>query len=168
MVPLVESFTAQHITQGKIAGAYFLDEATKTDDLSVFFVCSSLVSITGHVGCTDYAFANRALERFTEFRTSLFNQGRRHGKSVCVAWPAWRGGMNISEKELAFIGQKGFIPLDDRQALEIIKSVVEHVDVTNQGDSGISFIASGNKRLYEPFLHSLYLSDQNITSKSIN
>lgn len=157
----------ERITLGKIAGAYYLDEATRSDDLSVFFVCSSLVSITGHVGCTDYAFANRALERFTEFRTSLFNQGQRHGKSVCVAWPAWRGGMDISEKELAFIGQKGFIPLDDDQALNTIKSVVKHAGITEQGDTGISFIASGNKRLYEPFLHSLYLSDQNITLKSI-
>lgn len=141
----------ERIVRGKVLGAYYFDEATKLDDLSLFLVSSSLVSITGHVGCTDYAFANRVLERFTEYRSSLVKQGLRSGMNICIAWPAWKDGMNISHKELEFIKTKGFIPLEDDTALNILKSITENSNL------GIYFLACGNKLEYEKFLNSFYI-----------
>lgn len=142
------------IYNGKMLGAVYLDRATKEDDLGLFFVCSSLTSLTGHVGCTDYALANRCVEKFAQYRTALVEQGKRKGKTACVAWPAWQGGMKISDKELAFIGKKGFVPLNDAQATAILNASL------SPGMPAVVFYACGEKNRYDPFLRSLYLPSQ--------
>ncbi|MDE1485701.1 SDR family NAD(P)-dependent oxidoreductase [Xenorhabdus bovienii] len=145
----VEGYRA--IVDGKLKGIYHLDAATLHDSLDFFVACSSLVALTGHSGGTDYALANRSVEGFIEQRQKLWRQGQRNGHSVAIGWPAWAGGMVIDESELAFIRRKGFVPLDDQQATELVTAALL------PDAEEIQLIACGDPVLYHPFIRSLTL-----------
>ncbi|MBC8946315.1 MULTISPECIES: SDR family NAD(P)-dependent oxidoreductase [Xenorhabdus] len=141
----------RNIVEGKLKGIYHLDRATQHDSLDFFVACSSLVALTGHVGGTDYALANRSVEGFIEQRQKLRQLGQRNGHSVAIGWPAWAGGMVIDENELAFIRRKGFVPLDDRQAAELVTAALQ------PDAEEIQLVACGDPGLYHPFIRSLTL-----------
>jgi len=83
----------------KLAGALNLDAATSEDRLDFFVVFSSMASVGGNPGQTDYAFANRFLGSFAAAREELRIDGRRHGLSRALIWPTWRdGGMELDEQ----------------------------------------------------------------------
>ena len=83
----------------KLAGALNLDSATSEDRLDFFVVFSSMASVGGNPGQTDYAFANRFLGSFAAAREELRIDGRRHGLSRALIWPTWRdGGMELDEQ----------------------------------------------------------------------
>lgn len=73
----------------KADGARNLDEATGTLPLDFFVLFSSISSLFGNVGQTDYSAGNRFLDAFAAQRRRLVECGERSGVSLSLNWPLW-------------------------------------------------------------------------------
>jgi polyketide synthase PksN len=88
----------------KIHGTINLDEATAAESLDFFVLFSSLSSVLGSAGQTDYSYANCFLNHFAGLRNQWRREGKRTGKSLAIAWPLWRnGGMKVDSQVEKFL-----------------------------------------------------------------
>lgn len=103
----------------KAFGACHLDRLTKGDELDFFIVSSSVSSLFGSPGQSNYATANALLD-------GLVAQRRAQGlPATGVNFGPWaQGGMASSEAASANIGAQGLIPLDPSAALSALAEVV--------------------------------------------
>lgn len=84
----------------KINGIINLDYATKNENLDFVIMCSSVASVLGNIGQSDYAYANRFMDGYADYRNKLVNESKRSGKTISINWPLWRhGGMSIDEEK---------------------------------------------------------------------
>lgn len=82
----------------KVRGAINLDAASLGDDLEVFVLFSSLAGVMGNIGQSDYAYGNRFMDNFAEWREQERKKGMRRGKTISIDWPLWEeGGMQVDE-----------------------------------------------------------------------
>lgn len=83
----------------KVFGTVNLDEATKDEPLDFFMMFSSVVSVFGNAGQSDYAYANGFLDQYALYREELRRDRERSGRSIAVNWPLWRdGGMKVDDE----------------------------------------------------------------------
>ncbi|MFA1701573.1 SDR family NAD(P)-dependent oxidoreductase [Mycobacterium intracellulare] len=103
----------------KAIGAYHLDRLTKDDELDFFIVSSSVSSLFGSPGQSNYATANALLD-------GLVAQRRAQGlPATGVNFGPWaQGGMASSEAASANISAQGLIPLEPSAALGALAEVV--------------------------------------------
>lgn len=103
----------------KAFGAEYLDRLTKGDDLDFFIVSSSVSSLFGSPGQSNYATANALLD-------GLIAQRRAQGlPATGINFGPWgQGGMASSEAATANISAQGLIPLDPSAALAALAEVV--------------------------------------------
>lgn len=103
----------------KAVGAYHLDRLTKDDELDFFIVSSSVSSLFGSPGQSNYATANALLD-------GLVAQRRARGlPATGVNFGPWaQGGMASSEAATANISAQGLIPLEPSAALGALAEVV--------------------------------------------
>lgn len=86
----------EEVFRPKLLGAIHLDELTAADPLDLFVLFSSVTSVSGSRGQTDYASANRFLDAFAARREVDRRANRRSGRTVSINWPLWaEGGMSI-------------------------------------------------------------------------
>jgi polyketide synthase PksN len=128
----------------KVDGTLVLNEVTREEPLDFFVVFSSVVSILGNVGQSDYAAANSFLDAFTGYRS------RAHypGKSISVNWTLWSdGGMGIDDRTRSqFQGSSGLI--NSAQGMEALKSILQN-DEPQVIVAGRKMLPS-SRRLVEP------------------
>jgi acyl transferase domain-containing protein/acyl carrier protein len=87
------------VIEPKVAGAYYLDQASKHLDLDFFALFSSFASWFGNPGQSDYATANNFMDQFAVYRDELVTAGHRKGKTISINWPLWKeGGMIIANE----------------------------------------------------------------------
>ncbi len=110
----------------KAYGAFHLDRLTKDDELDFFIVSSSVSSLFGSPGQSNYATANALLD-------GLVARRRAQGlPATGVNFGPWaQGGMASSEAATANISAQGLIPLDPSAALAALAEVV--ANGTGQG-----------------------------------
>ncbi|MEZ0350447.1 type I polyketide synthase [Mycobacterium sp. pR1184] len=103
----------------KAFGAFHLDRLTKDDELDFFIVSSSVSSLFGSPGQSNYATANALLD-------GLVAQRRAQGLPATGAnfGPWAQGGMASSEAAVANITAQGLIPLEPSAALSALAEVV--------------------------------------------
>ncbi|MEV0669429.1 type I polyketide synthase [Mycobacterium sp. NPDC050441] len=103
----------------KAFGAGHLDRLTKDDELDFFIVSSSVSSLFGSPGQSNYATANALLD-------GLIAQRRAQGlPATGINFGPWgQGGMASSEAATANISAQGLIPLDPSAALAALAEVV--------------------------------------------
>ncbi|WP_166907901.1 type I polyketide synthase [Mycobacterium sp. DL440] len=103
----------------KAFGATHLDRLTKDDELDFFIVSSSVSSLFGSPGQSNYATANALLD-------GLIAQRRAQGlPATGINFGPWgQGGMASSEAATANISAQGLIPLDPSAALAALAEVV--------------------------------------------
>ncbi|MUL82609.1 MULTISPECIES: type I polyketide synthase [unclassified Mycolicibacterium] len=103
----------------KAFGACHLDRLTKDDDLDFFLVSSSVSSLFGSPGQSNYASANALLD-------GLVAQRRAQGlPATGVNFGPWaQGGMASSEAATANISAQGLIPLEPSAALAAFAEVI--------------------------------------------
>lgn len=98
----------------KIEGTKQLLAATKDKSLDFLILCSSISSLTGNVGQSDYAMANAFMDAhaFEGHTPSL----------ISINWPLWKeGGMQVdSAKEQFFESQWGMEALDTPNGLQAL------------------------------------------------
>ena len=93
--------TFKNVITPKIQGTWLLDRLTEADDLDFFIMFSSIITITGGAGQSDYTAANSYLDSFAVYRNQ---QGK---KTVSVNWPLWENvGMaadfGVTDENLIF------------------------------------------------------------------
>jgi len=103
----------------KAFGACHLDRLTRDDDLDFFIVSSSVSSLFGTPGQSNYATANAFLD-------GLVAQRRAKGLPASgVNFGPWaQGGMASSEAARTNISAQGLIPLEPSAALSALAEVV--------------------------------------------
>ncbi|MCV7412129.1 polyketide synthase [Mycobacterium florentinum] len=103
----------------KAFGACHLDRLTRDDELDFFIVSSSVSSLFGSPGQSNYATANALLD-------GLVAQRRAQGlPATGVNFGPWaQGGMASSEAAIANITAQGLIPLEPSAALSALGEVV--------------------------------------------
>lgn len=100
--------TFQQIVTPKVQGALNLDTATLTEPLECFVLFSSIASVVGNVGQTDYASANAWLDTFAGWRAHQVQQGERSGKTLAINWPLWaEGGMQVQDATREYFSKQG-------------------------------------------------------------
>lgn len=86
------------VLSAKVYGTIYLDEATQDEPLDFFALFSSLASVAGNAGQSDYAYANAFMDNFAQWRDQLHEQNKRKGKTISINWPFWAdGGMQVNE-----------------------------------------------------------------------
>lgn len=116
----------QAVLAPKIDGAVHLDAATASDPLDFFLLCSSVASLYGNAGQSDYAAANGFLDAFAAWRAGEVFAGRRSGRSLALCWPLWEsGGMRLTPtiQETVF-RRMGMAPLPTEAGLQALQSVM--------------------------------------------
>lgn len=104
----------------KVYGTFYLDRATKDEDLDFFVTFSSLAAVGGNAGQCDYSFANHFMDSFAEKRKLLQEKGERAGVTLSLNWSLWAdGGMKLDEQtEIFFKKNLGIKPLSIETGLE--------------------------------------------------
>ncbi len=88
------------VLEAKVYGTINLDRATESCPLDFFVTFSSLTSVIGNRGQSDYAYANAFMDHFADYRTK--QKGR--GKTVSLNWPLWeKGGMKVEAQTLKIL-----------------------------------------------------------------
>ncbi|HEY8459303.1 MAG TPA: SDR family NAD(P)-dependent oxidoreductase, partial [Blastocatellia bacterium] len=104
----------------KVYGAINVDIATSGENLDLFVMFSSVAGVTGNFGQCDYAYGNRFLDSFAEFREGLRRAQKRSGRTLSINWPLWEeGGMSVSPDEIAILEkQTGMCPLPTQDGIQ--------------------------------------------------
>jgi acyl transferase domain-containing protein len=112
-----ESFA--RVIAPKVLGAVFLDQVSVDEPLDFFALFSSISGVTGNIGQSDYAAANRFLDAFAVHREALRRQGARQGRTLSINWPLWRnGGMHmLPQVEQVMERAVGLVPMSTSDGL---------------------------------------------------
>jgi NAD(P)-dependent dehydrogenase (short-subunit alcohol dehydrogenase family) len=111
-----ESFRA--VLAPKVEGIVALDEATASQPLEIVVAFSSIGSLFGNVGQSDYATANAFLDWFATYRNGLVRDGARQGRTLAINWPLWEeGGMRVDSEIQAALGRASMAPLSTAAGL---------------------------------------------------
>lgn len=140
------------VLAAKVWGTVHLDDVFNGEALDFFAMFSSVSSLLGNMGQTDYAFANAFLDAFASYRESLRAKGLRTGKTVAFNWPLWKdGGMQVADQVKRFIHQYfGIVPLEKEMGLSAfdrgLGSTHSQLLVLGQDSSKVqSWLSSGSK-----------------------
>ncbi|MBB1242385.1 SDR family NAD(P)-dependent oxidoreductase [Streptomyces durbertensis] len=111
----------------KAAGTVALDEATARLELEAFVLFSSVASVSGNLGQSDYAFANGVMDGLAVRRAERVARGERSGRTLCVQWPLWDvPGMTIPGPVLEVVERHtGMRPLPALLALAALDAMLE-------------------------------------------
>ncbi|CQR54167.1 type I polyketide synthase [Paenibacillus riograndensis] len=74
----------REVLSAKVTGTWVLDQLTKEDELDFFMMFSSMNTVTGGIGQSDYVAANSYLDLYADW---MRKQGR---KGITVNWPLWQ------------------------------------------------------------------------------
>ncbi|RKN71624.1 SDR family NAD(P)-dependent oxidoreductase [Streptomyces klenkii] len=110
----------------KVRGTLELDEATAGDPLGFFVAFSSMSGAAGSPGQTDYAYANRFLDAFAQWRRA----SDRPGRSLSVLWSLWAdGGIRVDTDEATaarMARQVGLVAMPTDAALDAFDRALGH------------------------------------------
>ncbi|WP_414640714.1 SDR family NAD(P)-dependent oxidoreductase [Archangium sp.] len=113
---------ARRVWEPKVTGFIHLDEATATDPIDLFLVCSSVTASEGNVGQSIYGAANSALVELCARRDEARRAGHRRGTTLAVEWPLWAGSSLASPAQVARLSQlRGVVPLEPQEALDVLE-----------------------------------------------
>lgn len=112
------------VLRPKVTGTLNIDLATKDIKLDFIVLFSSIASVFGNPGQSDYAFANGFMDDFAAFRNMLTAQGERSGHTLSINWPLWEtGGMQLDEASFASMDELfGMRPIDGRLGLIVLET----------------------------------------------
>ncbi|OAB26487.1 hypothetical protein PMSD_25200 [Paenibacillus macquariensis subsp. defensor] len=83
----------QKVIDPKVRGTWLLDHETRYDNLDFFILFSSITSLLGGMGQSDYTAANAFMDAFAYFRN------RRNSNTIVLNWGPWRDtGMVVDYK----------------------------------------------------------------------
>ncbi|MEQ9366797.1 MAG: type I polyketide synthase, partial [Leptospirales bacterium] len=116
----------QAVLAAKIQGTINLDRAFANTDLDFVALFSSVASVAGNRGQTDYAAGNAFLDAFAEARNDLVRSGERRGHCISLNWPLWsEGGMTMdADARAVFERVTGLRALDTGAGLRAFETAL--------------------------------------------
>ncbi|MCL2719604.1 MAG: SDR family NAD(P)-dependent oxidoreductase, partial [Lachnospiraceae bacterium] len=116
---------AEYTAKVKLSGAIHLDMATRNDSLDFFICFSSIVTVNGNPGQTDYAYANGCLNTFVSARNLLTGQGRAYGNTWSICWPVWEdGGMKMPRQAMDKIHSRyGIEAISFEEGMKLLEGI---------------------------------------------
>ncbi|MEO8382098.1 MAG: SDR family NAD(P)-dependent oxidoreductase [Acidobacteriota bacterium] len=129
----------------KVYGAIHADLATRGEELDWLVLFSSVAGVLGNPGQSDYAFGNRFLDAYAEWRESQRESGKASGRTLSISWPLWEeGGMGISPEGRALLERHtGLSPLPTAEGIQYWEDFLRVGDVQSVALFGVpSKIAS--------------------------
>ncbi len=111
----------------KITGVKNLDKAVGNTTIDFMMYCSSISSVLGDIGLSDYAAANAYMDNYASYRNQLVEKGERKGKTLTVNWGLWNaGGMQTNTENIEFLlKQWGMSPLLEKEGLTALDKVLQ-------------------------------------------
>lgn len=131
----------EQVLSPKVRGAVNLDQATRTLPLSFFALFSSLSSVLGNAGQSDYAAGNGFMDGYARLRAQRVRSGQGAGRTVSINWPYWQdGGMRMEPRQVERMWQEsGLRALSTENALKAFYQALA------QGDEQV-LVVEGNVR----------------------
>ncbi|MDX8047239.1 SDR family NAD(P)-dependent oxidoreductase [Gracilibacillus sp. S3-1-1] len=119
----------EEVLAPKVWGTFYLDEYTKDEPLDFFVMFSSIVSVVGEVGLSDYAYANSFMDHYTKWREMHRQKQQRSGKTLSISWPIWeKGGIQLSKViNKQFFEQTGLNPLPAQKGIQFFNNLTFNV-----------------------------------------
>ncbi|MCG8411303.1 MAG: SDR family NAD(P)-dependent oxidoreductase [Bacteroidales bacterium] len=116
----------RNVLKAKIDSTLLLYEETSNVPLDLMVLFSSVSSIIGSFGQSDYAYANSFMDYFSE----SLNERKSHiNKTVSINYPLWmHGGMQIDSELLKlFFKNFGLKPISNEEGIEtFLNAVCQH------------------------------------------
>lgn len=111
----------------KVYGSVLIDKVTKNENLDFFIMFSSISSILGNVGQSDYSYANAFMDNYANVRNQLVKNNKRSGKTISINWPLWAdGGMQIDESKIKATKEAlGIVPLKTDKGIEAFEKILQ-------------------------------------------
>lgn len=133
------SLEFEEVLKPKVIGSSNLDLATKDVDLDFMIFFSSVASVLGNIGQSDYAAANGFMDQFANYRNSLVKDNLRKGQTYSINWPLWQnGGMKVDEEKSAILKDSlGIVPMKTSTGLSAFNKVLNlnnYQNVVLEGD----------------------------------
>ncbi|KUM94154.1 hypothetical protein AQI95_43630 [Streptomyces yokosukanensis] len=121
---------AQAVLAPKVQGTLNLDRYTAELPLDFFCVFSSISSVMGNTGQSDYIAANRFLDEFAAERARRVADGERSGLSLSVNWPLWLDAEDARREQYEALahflrGQFGMEPLSSRRGAQLFLDLLD-------------------------------------------
>ena len=139
----------------KVLGAWHLHQATRTKDLDMFILFSSVTGVVGNSGQTNHAAANAFLDQLAAHRRALGLPGQ------AIAWGAWSGIGEAEEqrerieRQLAYTGAGWITPQQGIKAFDwLVRQDVTAPTVTTVDWS----IIAEELETHPPFLEDLLVT----------
>ncbi|GAX59134.1 polyketide synthase of type I [Candidatus Scalindua japonica] len=134
-----DSLSFEEVLSPKVYGLINLDWVTRNENLTFFVMFSSIVSVIGNIGQSDYASGNRFMDSYAGLREVLREAGKRNGISVSINWPLWKeGGMTLNEEtERSLLNKSGMRALNTEEGIKAFEMALvtgEHQFVVIDGD----------------------------------
>ena len=147
----------------KVLGAWHLHQATRTQDLDMFVLFSSVTGVVGNPGQANHAAANAFLDQLAAHRRALGLPGQ------AIAWGAWSGIGEAEEqrerieRQLAYTGAGWLTPQQGMKAFDwLVRQDVTAPTVTTVDWSAV---ANGLES-HAPFFEDLLAARQARNKKS--
>ena len=114
------------VFRSKASGALNIDAVTANENLDFFVMFSSIAGVVGNPGQSDYAYSNRFLDAYAQYRETLKSKGMRSGKTISIQWPYWQdGGMALSKEYIEDIrGKTGMLALTIDKGVKIFRRIL--------------------------------------------
>jgi polyketide synthase PksN len=111
----------------KIAGVKNLDKALQNETIDFMMYCSSISSVLGDIGLSDYAAANAYMDHFAKKRNRLVKDGKRKGTTISANWGLWEtGGMQANAESIEFLSKQwGMFPLPEAEGAKALDKVLQ-------------------------------------------
>ena len=141
----------ERVFSPKILGAWNLHLLSQEVDLDWFISFSSMASVLGSSGQSNYASANAFLDSLAHYRQA---QGL---PALTINWGPWaEGGMaeNLGEKAKKRLIKQGFTPLDPQKCLHLLETLLttSRIQVTVASLNWNSFFNSFENQKIPPLL----------------
>lgn len=114
------------VVKPKVLGATYLSQAIQDEPIDFMVLFSSITSVIGNAGQTDYAFGNAFLDEFARKRNQCVKEKKCFGKTISINWTFWKNGnMNLSKEVVDVMEESmGILPMDSQEGIQLLEKTV--------------------------------------------
>jgi len=102
----------------KREGSWIIDKLTEKDDMQLMYLASSMTTVIGAPGNSDYAAANLYLDSFAKARVL---KGKR---TISLNWPGW-SEVGMASRENLDVNMGLFTPVNNEKAVLVLEEAIK-------------------------------------------